>query len=84
MDENQQKTLIQAVKAAGYMPRSYSGRFMFGRECMGFSCDDYAAALVDVAMELTDRKLINSVKSAAVDNLGRGWIVYFKDCKPPA
>jgi hypothetical protein len=68
--------------------RSYSGRCMYGRNCLGIDGDmaSIVANLVSTAMELAlekklsfdEREEISSVLGAMrTDSMGRGTIVYF-------
>ena len=42
------KLLKSLIEAAGYEAYSYSGRGMFGRECVGFTCPDVNTAIADL------------------------------------
>lgn len=44
----------------------YSGRCMYGKTCLGITCDDPADTIADAG-----------VKGARTDNMGRSWIVYW-------
>lgn len=61
--------LIAKIKAAGGTPRSYSGRGMYGKECVSCSnwpCDEDLPA------------------GYSLDSLGMGIIVYWRDVPWPA
>lgn len=45
MEFNQLKTLIET---AGYEAYSYSGRGMYGRKCVGLTCQDVNTAIADL------------------------------------
>ncbi len=47
----------------------YSGRFMYGAECIGVVCDNDTECI-----ELAAEK---GLKGAKVDNMGKGYIVYY-------
>lgn len=84
------KILIEAAEEAGYPARSYSGRGMFGRECVGIVCPRGEAFSVaaKVAHELLliagteDRadELLGQLARlrASSDSMGRDEIVYFQ------
>lgn len=55
--------LTTALINEGLDPRSYSGRFMFGKECVGVSIDNFG-----------DYVLPRGYKT---DTLGLGYIVYW-------
>lgn len=58
------KALITRLLNAGYQPRSYSGRGMFGRECVGVSLDRF-------------QELTVGARTATYDSLGLGRIAYW-------
>jgi hypothetical protein len=59
------KALITRLLNAGYRVRSYSGRGMFGKECVGVS--------LERGQELTVGRSL-----ASYDQLGMGQIAYFR------
>lgn len=85
------KWLVDLLKDAGYRVRSYSGRFMYGRSCLGFIVDEGSAltaigeVLENVALgEVDTDKILDRVESLGTlirdtreDNMGLGTIVYF-------
>jgi hypothetical protein len=69
MDANK---LYQSLHAAGYNPCAYSGRGMYGVECVAIYLDD-ASELLEVGA---------SVKGAGkphTDNLGKGIVAYWPE-----
>lgn len=42
------KLLKTLIEAAGYEPYAYSGRGMYGRNCVGFTCPDVNTAIADL------------------------------------
>lgn len=84
------KKLIEAAESAGYEPRSYSGRGMFGRSCVGIEVSrgqsEFTMA-IEIAKELMDLcekddEAIEVVDELAqlrpsCDSMGLGAIVYF-------
>lgn len=69
--KNSQEDLVRqlASEVEGTVDEHYSGRGMYGKECMGVDCDDADDCLM-VAGRL-------GLKGARTDSLGRGYIVYF-------
>jgi hypothetical protein len=65
--------LIDKIIRAGFKPRSYSGRGMFGEECVGVSIQHDSGGNED---ELP--------RGNRVDSLGLGQIWYWPQCKWPA
>lgn len=84
----QKSTLQIAFEDGGFDTRSYSGRGMFGKECLGieFNClEDAFGAVSQVSVDLFEtfdrcpsdiQEMFSNVKS---DSLGRGVILYFPD-----
>ena len=64
--------LIQRIEAAGFKPRSYSGRGMYGKECVGVSVNARSEGDAD---ELP--------RGNSVDSLGMGQIWYWPQCVWP-
>jgi hypothetical protein len=65
----------------------YSGRGMFGRECLGFSTDDPIAVTAEIVGGLADEDLrdrvITAFQNTRTDNLGLSIILYFPNIHPP-
>lgn len=61
--------LCRNIRAQGFRPRSYSGRGMYGAECVGVSLDSPG----DLDSEGLPR--------ATQDSLGRGVILYWPGAK---
>lgn len=61
--------------------RSYSGRGMYGRSCLGVETDDlgdlFAAVLEELEGEEDTQDVQPAFKSMRTDSMGRGTIVYF-------
>lgn len=77
-----------AVEEAGFEPSSYSGRCMYGKSCIGVTCDNVVEVAVKVLAELvmnragaTDedeiRDLAEEIGKARWDSMGRSFIVYW-------
>ena len=58
-----------AEEVGGEVRDNYSGRAMYGRTCYGIDCDNFSRCL-----EVAGSK---GVFGAKVDNMGKGWIVYW-------
>lgn len=89
MDSQQ---VIEAIKDAGYDTRSYSGRGMFGKECLGVTtdnpikmvCEVIAAFSVKVNDIETVEELTKVLGKAQTDSMGRDTIVYWPSLSPEA
>jgi len=76
------ETLKRFIEDAGYETRSYSGRCMYGKSCIGFVIDDsvlYAvASIVGNVEDFEERlNLVEVFQHVKTDSMGRGTIVYF-------
>jgi hypothetical protein len=64
--------------------RSYSGRGMFGKECLGVEVSSLKEMFISVLIALSERDdqdttdLQEDFESMKTDSLGRGMIVYFE------
>jgi len=67
--------LKAAIEAAGYEPFSYSGRFMYGEQCIAFDCDNMITATAKIIAN--DHTLTQEFELSRWDNMGKGWVVYF-------
>lgn len=66
--------LIDLIRSStDHKPRSYSGRAMFGKRCVGFSC----RSLGDMAEAASAMGVNFKRLGARTDSLGLGVIVYF-------
>ena len=74
-------TLIcDAIRNAGLEPRDYSGRGMYGKECLGFTTDNEIADCVNIALTLAPGDVIDAAalfNNSRTDSMGRSTIVYF-------
>ena len=61
--------LIKKIEASGFKPRSYSGRFMYGHECVGVSVQPTSTGDAD-----------SLPRGNKVDSLGMGQILYWPQC----
>lgn len=75
--------LIKTITRADFTVRSYSGRGMYGTQCLGFEVDEYvsllqvAADLIDSVSEDNMEALAQVLRESRTDSMGRGQIVYF-------
>ena len=76
---NQIDTITEAAYDADVELRSYSGRAMFGSQCIGVSSDgESGPALFLVAIAKEDAELAESLaRNLRTDSLGHGIIAYF-------
>lgn len=82
------ETITETLDDMGVEYRSYSGRAMYGEECLGIDCDRNEAAsipakLVLELMAADEREAAETVAMAQIrtDSMGMGQIVYFQDIK---
>ena len=70
----------------GYETRSYSGRGMFGKECLGITVDNplhdvqeiaYQLGLNNGDMDAEPEEIIKLPKSVSWDQMGTRYIVYW-------
>lgn len=76
--------LQELAQIAELKVRSYSGRGMFGKECVGISADNVGDTLADLLQAAKDAEddesvdvVIDALRDMRTDNLGRGVVVYF-------
>lgn len=75
----------EAFENAGFETRSYSGRSMYGKECLGIKCDSAIEAIFETITEAIIRDtdhvqtiaLIDELRDYHIDSLGLGSILYF-------
>ena len=78
----QAEALIDALEEAGCAPRAYSGRFMYGAQCVAFRTDDLYRDIAAIAVTLMTREvdgdaIIELFGGLRSDHLGRSTIAYF-------
>ena len=81
------------VASCGYEPRSYSGRGMYGRECLAFTIGSGAdqpanplgvvAEIVAACPEQWEDELIELFQDAKTDQMGLGTVIYFPGVGAP-
>lgn len=71
--------LLNIIGAAGHDARSYSGRGMYGKRCVGVTIDGsllgFLADLVEECEDTHDGAIL--MRAAQTDQMGRGTIVYW-------
>ena len=73
--EAESKALIEVLEDSGYDPRSYSGRFMTGRQCVAVAIDkDSGNLLWQLAQTLAE---VGGIPEPNSDQLGLGMIYYW-------
>lgn len=89
------KTLIKHLKDAYFEPRSYSGRAMYGRRCVGVTVDSdkvlsVGARLVAAVLDDSDdpfaiaEEYAELMDKARSDSMGLDMIIYWPDVAWPA
>jgi hypothetical protein len=70
--------LIDIIKSSGRHPRRYSGRNMFGRECVGVMVNDFFGSLVGFVGKCENTEEAAAlVAGVTTDSMGRGTIAYW-------
>jgi len=80
------KQLQDIIEMAGYETRSYSGRGMYGKECLAFTTEretssfavaaDLIAAAIDAGEDFIE-PVLAAMRGVKTDSLGRGAVFYF-------
>lgn len=89
MDKESFDTLVEAFESAGCDVRSYSGRGMYGRACLGVVTEENPAAFaIGLAMGLLENyekeevaELLQVLDSPETDSMGNDTIVYWPRVK---
>lgn len=81
------RTLKDIIESAGYQTRTYSGRGMYGKECLAVSLHDvseqeFYADLIEKTDGSDAKQVSSALRNARMDNLGRGTILYFPSIQP--
>lgn len=74
---------IQALKNEGYVPRAYSGRGMFGEQCVAITVADWALAAMDMSDSPLPRGGKAMLREARTDSLGMRTVVYWPNMQWP-
>ena len=72
--------LQELLEDNGVETRSYSGRCMYGRTCLGVDCDGLEDLLIAVASGVNDdnrEDVVYALRGLRSDSMGMGVIVYF-------
>ena len=80
-------TLQELIEDLGYETRSYSGRGMYGRECLGVTVDDPVFFALEIGQEMGSNEEYNNfgrnLPCVSWDSMGRDYIVYFPNVYCP-
>mgnify|MGYP003533288648 FL=1 len=92
MEKSNETIFKDAIEDTGYSVRSYSGRGMYGKSCLGFETTRYQNSIQAVAEiignlaetcrfdeELELQDFIEMFSDVQQDSLGLGQIIYFPD-----
>lgn len=84
------KSAIQVLaEKAGLTVRSYSGRGMFGKDCLAISGKDEAEIYSELFLATADKTFSSAdliligqeLQTACIDNMGKGVVLYFLTVK---
>lgn len=79
--------LINLIQHVGYDPRrAYSGRGMFGKECVGLTTENsFANTIADLVEGCSNlEEAAELVRGARSDNLGLSTVIYWPDVQATA
>lgn len=86
-DKEQVEKFIEALQDAGYDPKSYSGRGMYGKCCVSVSDNESTRNLVwDIAKELFNERWdgeFDNIPEPRQDQLGLGIVLYWPEYEWP-
>ena len=71
---------IEALDSLSLDPYAYSGRGMYGEQCVAINCHD-VSDMWDIAMKAAHEGI--DVTAPAVDNMGMGVVLYWRSMKWP-
>jgi hypothetical protein len=80
MKSDFQEFLEDNATDCSYTVRAYSGRSMYGKECIGIDCEDAITTIAQLAFQAGQddfTKFQDMIDSMRVDSMGRGSIVYW-------
>lgn len=71
--------LRELIESAGYDVREYSGRGMYGRQCIGLVTDDpWLSVLADLVAHCEDvDDAASIIRKCRRDDMGRGTVLYW-------
>lgn len=67
--------LLEAFSVNDHSPRSYSGRGMYGKECLGVECSSPTAAILDIVQTLVENMEVETVERALISKHDVGYLV---------
>lgn len=78
--------LADCISESGFAPRSYSGRGMYSRECIGISTDHNPFAVIADLIETIERRTpevlseaLRVIRRTQTESLGHGVVIYWPD-----
>jgi hypothetical protein len=79
---------LNAIEEAGYSPRTYSGRAMYGKQCVGVPLERWQSDIdfvLDVieAMHGVEGLSSRVMRDSRSDSMGRGSILYWPTMRWP-
>ncbi len=85
MDKESFDALCSALEDAGYEPKKYSGRAMFGRSCLSVHCDGGATAAFEICSAILEnaedidqaKDILSALHDPSQDSMGRGAVLYW-------
>lgn len=84
------KKFIELFENADFNVRKYSGRFMYGKSCVGIEvdsisslCGEIAEITADIDDEDLRREFARAIKKMRTDEMGLAYIAYFPQMKWP-
>ena len=85
------KTFVEFVRDyTEYEPQSYSGRGMYGKSCVGITCDNPSDVVLDIIQAQAENdptevsELIDMLRRSSQDSMGRSAIIYWPKIEWPA
>ena len=83
MDTNDSLSFLALVDRAGMTPMPYSGRGMYGKECLAIELEGSPFVCIsELLAEATEDEILlvqKALRSAQTDSLGRGKVFYFTE-----
>lgn len=77
--------LEEVIEDAGFETRHYSGRGMYGAECVAFETNDPVGDVAEIvaSVEGTEEvyELVKAFKKSKTDAMGLGTVIYFPTYK---
>jgi hypothetical protein len=81
MDDARKQALFESIQNAGHDPAPYSGRGMYGKECLSFVTDSDPfrglADIIEVMNGLPATEIAAIVRGVKSDNMGLGTVLYW-------